>query len=93
MALFSIEGMARLMSLQRLSRGPVTPPGENGQMEVLATQFDKFGNPIIVVADGRVVNGETEGWIAVARLLLGAQDRVWKFKRRKRTPMIIGEGD
>lgn len=88
-----IERIGRLTSLQKLvQRGSRTPPGLDSQIAVEATQLDEDGNPIVVVADGVVVGGETEGWIAVARLLLGTPDRVWKKVRRNwRRPRIIGD--
>jgi len=85
-----MKRMGNLMRLQQQARGPVTSPGEDGQIETVATQFDEFGNPTVVVVDSKVVRGETEGLVALARSLVFVPKRPWRFLRRKRNPKIIG---
>lgn len=65
------------------------------QIEVVVTNFDRYGNPITVVGDGEVVVGEEEGWRLWSRTMLMLNripilPRVWKRINRKSKPKIIG---
>ena len=81
--------------LYRKAKGLPTVP-DGSQITVEATQFDRYGRPVVVVADEMVVVGEVQGWLAIGRLLgpLKDEKRGWVFfrpKRRARKPTIIGE--
>lgn len=65
------------------------------QIEVKATQFDRRGKPIVIVADDEVVVGEEEGWRLWSRTMLMLYKipmlpRIWKRINRKNKPKIIG---
>ena len=64
--------------------------GEESQIMVEATQFDDEGNPVVVVADGKVGLGEAFGWLAIARLARPVGEREWKRVRRGEAPISIG---
>lgn len=65
------------------------------QIEVIATNFDRYGRPVTVVGDGKVAVGEEEGWWLWSRTILMLDKipilpRVWKRINRKSKPKIIG---
>lgn len=62
---------------------------------VEALAFDDKGNPTVVSADGEIVGGETEGWVAVGRAMLnlpltGRIPRTFSRINRKNRPRILG---
>ena len=89
------ERGAKLAEMQRRLGIRSDVGAEGGQVEVRAIGFDRKGNPTVVVADGKVVGGEMEGWIAVAGLLareagLEVKERIWRRVKRKKRPIVIG---
>lgn len=88
-------GQALTEAQRRAGIGSNAGADDSQTRTVEALAFDDRGNPTVVLADGQVVGGETEGWVAVGRAmadlpLTGDIPRTFSRIYQKRRPRILG---